>query len=647
MLVGSTKITKGTSDGRMLMDMRERAARDPNRFWAEQASLLEWFRSWDEVLYWNPPFARWFVNGLINASYNALDRHTPSKGDKVAIYWQGEDDDERRSITYRDMHREVNRVANALKGLGLRKGDRVTIYMPMVPELPIAMLACSRIGVIHSVVFSGFSAGALADRLNDSRSRLIITADGYYRRGKVINLKDNVDSALNACKSVEHIIILKRLIDGSSNASSSKGRSDVPYIDWHDIVDDQDANCEPEMVESNEPLFILYTSGTTGKPKGIVHSTGGYLTYANATFRWIFGIRDEDVYFCTADIGWVTGHSYVVYAPMLNATTIIMYEGTPDYPSVHRWFELIERYKATIFYTTPTALRMLMRYNIEYAKAHNLSSLRLLGTVGEPINPEVWLWYYKVVGEERCPIVDTWWQTETGAAMIANAAGIELLPMKPGSASIPLPGIDAVVVDDDGNEVRGEKGYLIVKRPWPGLMLTIWGDDERYKQVYWSRFSNAYYSADYAIVDEDGYFWLLGRADEVLKVAGHRLGTMEVESAIVAHQAVAEAAVIGKADAIKGEGIVVFVVPKQGYADYNELRVSIMKHVENTLGPIARPEQIYFVGKLPKTRSGKIMRRVLKAIVNNAQIGDTTTLEDEASIDEVRRIYEEFKKVTG
>ncbi|MEM1958739.1 MAG: acetate--CoA ligase [Candidatus Nitrosocaldus sp.] len=646
MLTGSGKITKGTSDGRLLMQLRDRGARDPEGFWAEQASLLDWFRVWDMVLDWKPPFARWFINGLINASYNALDRHLPSRGDKVAIHWQGEQDDERRSITYREMHREVNRIANGLKDLGLKRGDRVAIYMPMVPELPIAMLACARIGAIHSVVFSGFSANALADRINDSNARLVITADGYQRRGKIINLMENVASALNACKSVEHVIMLNRLgiYGSSSNSNSSSSNSNASYIDWHDMVDKHDGYCEPERVESNEPLFILYTSGTTGKPKGIVHSTGGYLTYANATFRWVFGIRDEDVYFCTADIGWVTGHTYVVYAPMMNATTIIMYEGTPDYPSVHRWFELIERYKATIFYTTPTALRMLMRYNIEYAKVHDLSSLRLLGTVGEPINPEVWLWYYKAIGEERLPIVDTWWQTETGAALIANAAGIELIPMKPGSASLPLPGIDAAVVDDDGNEVRGKKGYLIIRRPWPGLMLTIWGDDERYKQTYWSRFRNAYYPADYAMVDEDGYFWLLGRADEVLKVAGHRLGTMEVESAIVAHPAVAEAAVVGKADQIKGESIVAFVVPKQGYAEHKELRHSIMKQVESSLGAIARPEQIYFVSRLPKTRSGKIMRRLLKAIVNGAQIGDTTTLEDEAAIDEVKAVYEELRK---
>ncbi|MCS6768461.1 MAG: acetate--CoA ligase [Candidatus Nitrosocaldus sp.] len=645
MLAGSTKITKGTGDGSILMGMRERAARDPEGFWAEQASLLDWFRHWDRVLDWKPPFARWFINGLINASYNALDRHIEDgRGSKVAIHWQGEQDDERRSITYRDMHREVNRLANALKSLGLRKGDRVTIYMPMVPELPVAMLACSRIGVVHSVVFSGFSASALADRINDSHARLVVTADGYYRRGRVIDLRANVDSALNSCKSVEHVILLRRLNDAST---SSGGSSGVQYIDWHDLTSRQDEHCEPERVESNEPLFILYTSGTTGKPKGIVHSTGGYLTYANATFRWIFGVRDEDVYFCTADIGWVTGHSYVVYAPLMNATTLIMYEGTPDHPSVHRWFELIERYRATIFYTTPTALRMLMRYNIEYAKAHDLSSLRLLGTVGEPINPEVWLWYYRTIGEERCPVVDTWWQTETGAALIANAAGIELIPMKPGSASIPLPGIDAAVVDEDGKEVRGRKGYLVVRRPWPGLMLTIWGDDERYRKVYWSRFDGVYYSADYAMVDDDGYFWLLGRADEVLKVAGHRLGTMEVESAIVSHPSVAEAAVVGKADQIKGESIVAFVVPKEGSTDYESLRSSIIRQVESSLGAIARPESIYLVSRLPKTRSGKIMRRLLRAVVNGAQVGDTTTLEDEASVDEVKRVYEEFRHLMG
>jgi acetyl-CoA synthetase len=626
--------------------LREYALSNIERFWEEQALLLHWFRRWDKVVEWNPPYARWFINGLTNASYNTLDRHVKNgKGDKKAIVWEGEDG-EKRTLTYNDVYTKVNMLASALKEyLGLKRGDRVTIYMPMVPELIIAMLACSRIGVIHSVVFSGFSANALADRINDSSSSIVITADGFYRRGKVIDLISNVNGALAyGCKSVKHVIVFNRLRDGVTNGITDSINK-VNYHTWDDILKEGSSNYDAEMVESNEPLFILYTSGTTGKPKGILHSTGGYLTYANSTFRWVFGITDNDIYFCTADIGWITGHTYVVYAPMLNATTVVIYEGAPDYPSIYRWFEIIERYRVSIFYTTPTALRMLMRNAEDYSKRHDLSSLRLLGSVGEPINPQVWLWYYKSIGGERCPIVDTWWQTETGACMISNPTGIARLPMKPGSATLPLPGVEAAVVDEHGNEVKPyTKGYLVIKRPWPGLMLTIWNDDARYREIYWSRFKGVYYTGDYAMQDDDGYFWLLGRADDVLKVSGHRIGSMELESAIVAHDAVAEAAVVGKIDEVKGESIVAFVVLKQGYQGSYSIKDDIIRYVKSKLGAIAVIDEVYFVNKLPKTRSGKIMRRLLKSIVNNTGIGDVTTLEDEAAVDEVKTAYEELKR---
>jgi acetyl-CoA synthetase len=625
--------------------LREYALSNIERFWEEQALLLHWFRRWDKVVEWNPPYARWFINGLTNASYNALDRHVKNgKGDKKAIVWEGEDG-EKRTLTYNDVYTKVNMLASALKEyLGLKRGDRVTIYMPMVPELIIAMLACSRIGVIHSVVFSGFSANALADRINDSSSSIVITADGFYRRGKVIDLISNVNGALAyGCKSVKHVIVFNRLSKVNNGITDPINK--VNYHTWDDILKEGSSNYDAEMVGSNEPLFMLYTSGTTGKPKGILHSTGGYLTYANSTFRWVFGITDNDIYFCTADIGWVTGHTYVVYAPMLNATTVVIYEGAPDYPSIYRWFEIIERYRVSIFYTTPTALRMLMRNAEDYSKRHDLSSLRLLGSVGEPINPQVWLWYYKSIGGERCPIVDTWWQTETGACMISNPTGIARLPMKPGSATLPLPGVEAAVVDEHGNEVKPyTKGYLVIKRPWPGLMLTIWNDDARYREIYWSRFKGVYYTGDYAMQDDDGYFWLLGRADDVLKVSGHRIGSMELESAIVAHDAVAEAAVVGKIDEVKGENIVAFVVLKQGYQGSYSIKDDIIRYVKNKLGAIAVIDEVYFVNKLPKTRSGKIMRRLLKSIVNNTGIGDVTTLEDEAAVDEVKTAYEELKR---
>ncbi|MEM3098996.1 MAG: acetate--CoA ligase [Nitrososphaerales archaeon] len=632
------RIAKGTGDGRRLHEFRAYALKDPERFWAEQARFLTWFKQWEKVLEWNAPFARWFVGGQINASYNILDKHMQSSiRNETAVLWEGENE-ERRKLTYSDMYTKVNKLANGLKKLGVRKGDRVTIYLPMIPELPMSMLACARIGATHSVIFSGFSAKAIVDRVNDSQSKVIITADGGYRRGKIIKLKEVVDEAVKSCGSIKSVITFNR-----ANIDVTISQIDK---EWDDVISNADDYCEPEKVESTHPLFILYTSGTTGKPKGVVHGTGGYLTYVYATTKWIFDIKPDDVYWCTADIGWVTGHTYIVYGPMLHGATVVMYEGAPDYPKVDRFWSIVERYGVSILYTTPTALRMFMRFGDQHAKAHNLNSLRLLGTVGESINPEVWLWYYRIIGQERCPIVDTWWQTETGAALISNVSGIEMVPMKPGSATFPMPSIDAAVVDEQGREVPANtKGYLVIRKPWPGMLLTLWNDDEKYKQVYWSRFSNVYYAGDYALIDEDGYVWLLGRADDVLKVAGHRLGTMELESAFVSHKAVAEAAVSGKPHDLKGEVVIAFLVLREGYAASDGLKKEIAEHIRNVVGAIATPEEIYFVSKLPKTRSGKIMRRLMKAVVSESGIGDVTTLEDEAAVDEVRKAYEELKKV--
>ncbi len=634
------KITKGTRDGKKLHEFRLNALKDPAKFWGEQAKSLTWFKEWDKVLEWNPPFAKWFVGGLINASYNILDKHMETDvKNKIAILWEGENE-ERRKLTYHDMYIQVNKLANGLKKLGVGKGDRVTLYLPMIPELPIAMLACARLGATHSIIFSGFSAQSIADRVNDSQSKVIITADGGYRRGKIVKLKDVVDEAVKSCDSVKSVITFNRAnIDVAMNSIDKS---------WDDVINNADDYCEPEKLESTHPLFILYTSGTTGKPKGVMHGTGGYLTYVHATTKWIFDIKPQDVYWCTADIGWVTGHTYIVYGPMLHGATVVMYEGAPDYPKPDRWWSIVERYKVSILYTTPTALRMFMRFGDQLPKSYDLSSLRLLGTVGESINPEVWMWYYKTIGNERCPIVDTWWQTETGAALISGVPSIELVPMKPGSGTFPIPGIDAAVYDENGKEVSpNTKGYLVIRKPWPGMLLTLWGDDEKYKQVYWSRFPNTYYPGDYALIDKDGYLWLLGRADDVLKVAGHRLGTMELESAFVAHKSVAEAAVGGKPHDVKGEAVVAFLVLREGYTASEELKKEITGHIRNVVGPIATPEEIYFVNKLPKTRSGKIMRRLLKAVVNEFQIGDITTLEDGAAVEEVKKAYDDLKKAVS
>jgi len=621
------------------MDTYKKSLDNIEEFWEQQARNLEWFSTWDRVLDWDPPFAKWFPGGMLNASYLCVDKHLKNwRRNKVAIYWVGENGEE-KTLSYLQLYREVNKLAAALKELGVEDGDRVAFYLPMVPELPIAMLACARIGAIHTVIFSGFSAGALADRVNHTEAKVIITADGGYRRGKIIELKKVVDEAVENAPSVRKVIVVKR----TGHEINMKEGRDVWY---HDVVKHIEKPVPPLPVESTHPLFILYTSGTTGKPKGIVHSTGGYLVYINAIYKWVFNIQEDSVYWCNADIGWITGHSFIVYAPLMNGASIVMYEGAPDYPKPDRWWQIIEEYKITTLYTSPTAIRMFMRLGEEWVKKHDLSSLTILGSVGEPINPEAWMWYFKVVGGERCPIVDTWWQTETGGIMISPAPGIGLVPLKPGSATFPLPGIDVDVVDEDGKPVPpGVRGYIIIKKPWPGMALTVYKDTERWKETYWSKFPGAYYAGDYCMRDEDGYLWLLGRADEVLKVAGHRLGTVELESAMVSHPAVAEAAVASKPHEIKGETIVVFAVLKEGYKPSEELENELRKHMRSTVGPLATPENIYFVSKLPKTRSGKIMRRVLKALVTGQTIGDISTLEDQASVEEAKRAFEEFQRI--
>jgi acetyl-CoA synthetase len=618
-------------------DIYRKSLDETEEFWAEEARKLDWFRTWDKVLEWKPPFARWFVGGELNAAYICVDRHIKTwRRSKVAIYWEGESGDS-RVLSYSTLYREVNRFASVLKNCGVGKGDNVVLYLPMIPELLIFMLACARIGAIHTVIFSGFSAQALADRVNDIQAKLLVTADGGFRRGKVVQLKGIVDEAITKCPSVEKVIVVKR--------TNSPITINTPRESWlGDLLENAALFVEPEPVESNHPLYVLYTSGTTGKPKGIVHSTGGYLVHNCSAYKWVFDLREESVYWCTADIGWLTGHSQIVYAPLAHGAATVIYEGALDYPTIERWWDIIEKYGVTVFYTAPTAIRMFMGYGEEMLKKHDLSSLELLGSVGEPINPEAWLWFYRHVGGERCPVVDTWGQTETGGNMISPCPGIECLPLKPGSATLPLPGVELDIFDENGKSVPMEqRGFLVIKRPWPGMLLGIHGDPERYKETYWSRYPGVYYTGDYAVKDKDGYFWILGRADEVLKVAGHRIGTAELEDAVISHPQIVEAAVVGKADPVKGESIVIFAKLKEGVEPSPDLKKELSGHIRKEVGPIAVPDEIYFVAKLPKTRSGKVMRRVLKAVANNTNIGDITTLEDTSSVEEITKAYQELK----
>ena len=618
--------------------IRAKAKSDFISFWDEQAKKLSWFQPWIKTLDWNSPFAKWFVGGKINASYNTLDVHQADNANKPAILWEGENG-ETRTVTYRELYLDVCKFANILKSLGVKKGERVTIYLPMVHELPVAMLACARIGAVHTVVFSGFSATSLRDRIDDSKSKIVITADIGFRKGNTIELKKIADEATKDLDFIEQIIVLKR-----AEGHLSLGPK---HTLWHELMKNSPQECKAEELDSNHPLYILYTSGTTGKPKGVLHGTGGYLTHLYSTFEWAFDIKNSDVFFCTADIGWVTGHSYVVYGPLLHGATEVMYEGSPDYPKISRMWEIIQRYGITIFYTTPNALRMFMKFGDSIPNSFDLSSLRLLGTVGEPINPEVWRWYFRTIGKSTCPIVDTWWQTETGGMMLSPLPGIETIPLKPGSTTRPIPGTDILVVDENGNEQPpNKKGYLLIRKPWPGMLLTLWNDDEKYKNVYWSKFKDAYYPGDYAIKDSDGYFWLLGRADDIIKVAGHRIGTAALESSLVTHDDIAEAAVCGIPDEVKGQMIIAFVVLKErAIKNDDALRIELIQTVKEGIGPIATPQQIYFVSKLPKTRSGKIMRRLLKSIANNDKIGDVSTLEDGSAVEEVQKVFDELQKV--
>jgi acetyl-CoA synthetase len=609
----------------------EEAERDPEAFWARIArEKISWSKPFDKTLEWDLPFAKWFVGGELNIAYNCVDRHVENGlGGKVAYHWIAEPG-ETRTITYGDLHREVQKAANALKELGIRKGDRVAIYMPMIPELPIAMLACARLGAPHTVVFGGFSAEALSGRINDAEAKLVITADGSYRRGKAMPLKPAVDEALNDTPTIEHVLIVRRLGDATETAIT-EGRD----VWWHDIVERQDANCPPEPLDSEHMLYLLYTSGTTAKPKGIMHTTAGYLVGTSYTHEMIFDVKDDDVYWCAADIGWVTGHSYIVYGPLANATTGILYEGSPDTPGWDRWWQIIEDYKVTILYCAPTAIRAFMKQGAEYPAKHDLSTLRVLGSVGEPINPEAWLWYHENIGGGKTPIVDTWWQTETGQIMITPLPGVTTT--KPGSATFPFPGVEADVVDGAGNTVPpGGGGYLVLKRPWPAMLRGIYGDPERYKQTYWSRFPGMYFAGDGARRDEDGYLWLLGRVDDVMNVSGHRISTIEVESALVDHKKVAEAAVVGKNDPITGQAIFAFVILRAGNEGSDELGSELRDHVAKVIGPIAKPKFVFFTPDLPKTRSGKIMRRLLRDIAEGRSLGDTTTLADAGVVELIR-----------
>jgi len=602
---------------------------DPEGYWAEQAESLTWFKKWSKVLDWKEPHAQWFVGGKINACYNCVDRHLlgPRKN-KAAIIWEGEPGDS-RVLRYQDLLREVSKFANVLKGQGVKPGDRITIYMPMIPELAIAMLACARIGAVHSIIFGGFSAEAVADRNNDAQAKLVITADGGWRRGKVVPLKQNVDAALEKSPTVEKCIVYNRC---NQQINMKAGRD----LWWHELMAEVSPNCPAEQLDSEHPLFILYTSGSTGKPKGVLHTTAGYMLGVSLTHRYVFDLKEDDTYWCTADIGWVTGHSYIIYGPLANGATTVMYEGAPNHPREDRFWEIVEKFRVNTFYTAPTAIRAFTKWGDQWPKKHDLSSLRLLGTVGEPINPEAWMWYHHVIGGGRCPIVDTWWQTETGMILIAPLPGA--IPTKPGSATRPFPGVAAEIVDKAGNPVPANSGgFLVIRKPWPAMLRTIYGDDARYQQQYWSQIPGSYFTADGARRDEDGYFWIMGRVDDVLNVSGHRLSTMEIESALVHHEKVAEAAVVGKPDDLKGEGIVCFVTLVGGVEPTDALKAELKSHVVKEIGALARPDEIKFTESLPKTRSGKIMRRLLRDIAGGkATTQDTTTLEDYSVLAKLR-----------
>jgi len=604
-----------------IAEYRKLGAKNPERFWAKMArEHVSWFTPWKKTLDWKPPFAKWFVGGKLNVSYNCVDRHLDGpRRNKAAIIWEGEPGDQ-RTLTYSQLHREVCKFANVLKGLGVKKGDRVALYMPMIPELSIALLACTRIGATHSVVFGGFSAEALRDRIEDAGAKCVITADGGFRRGAPFALKPAVDAAVKGASCVENVVVVKRTAE---KVTMKSGRDHW----WHEKMEDASATCAPAKLDSEHPLFILYTSGTTGKPKGIFHTTGGYLTHVATTAKAIFDLKDEDVYWCTADIGWITGHSYILYGPLANGATTFMYEGTPTHPAPDRFWDMIERHRVSIFYTAPTAIRTFVRLGDEHPKKHDLSSLRLLGTVGEPINPEAWIWYNKVIGGGRCPIVDTWWQTETGGIMITPLPGA--VDTVPGSATLPFPGIDAEILDEAGDPVKPPNGGLLaVRKPWPGMLRGIWGDKARYREVYWSKWKNKYLAGDGAHKDKRGYFWIMGRIDDVMNISGHRIGTMEVESAIVSHKSIAEAAVVGRPDDLTGTAIVAFVSPIAG-VNVKGLEAEVRKHVTHEIGAIAKPADIRFTDALPKTRSGKIMRRLLRDIASGKEtVGDTSTLED-------------------
>jgi acetyl-CoA synthetase len=619
-------------------EIYERARRDPETFWAQQAERLEWFTKWTKISEWNAPWAKWFLGGKINITHNCVDRHAASsRRNKAAIIWEGEPGDS-RVITFGMLQREVNKFANVLKSLGVKKGDRVAIYMGMIPELPITMLACAKIGAAHSVIFGGFSAEALRERINDATCKVLVTADGAWRRGTVVTLKGRADEALAQTPSITNVVVVERVakIDPSAKAPMKEGRD----IWWHEAMESASGECAAEPMDSEDLLFILYTSGTTGKPKGVVHTTGGYLVGASTTHYYIFDIKDNDVYWCTADIGWITGHSYIVYGPLANGCTTLLYEGTPDAPHRGRFWEIIDKYGVNILYTAPTAIRTFMRWGSEWPEKYSLKTLRLIGTVGEPINPEAWMWYHKNIGHERCPIVDTWWQTENGMILITPLPGI--VATKPGSATRPFPGIEAEVVDEKGNKVGpGGGGYLVLTRPWPSMLRGIYGDPERYVQNYWSQYPGKYFTGDGCKVDSDGYLWLLGRVDDVMNVAGHRISTYEVESALVDHPAVAEAAVIGRSHELKGQGISAFVTLRESATASDALKEEIRQHVAIKIGAIAKPDDIFFCSELPKTRSAKIMRRLLRDVAEGRVLGDTTTLADPNVIAKLKTQYQD------